>query len=268
MSSIIKSALYKLSKDWTFKITLIIGAAMAILMNLIYLGIDALAGEIGTMCNGQSFYISALSPTQNFGLTVPINLIIFTIGEFTNGTIRNKIIAGHKKSQIYLSLLLIGTIFTILLMGIYWVISFGIASLIGGFDVNGSTMLTAFKPEYLYQFPIMALATYIFITAFAIFVSVSIRTIGGTMPLVIIGIMLLYFLAFIPSIASIGEMLTGEFEMSNQAYINPMYTFGTFSIIFPEIDTKWFIASIACPLFWTVILTIFGIGIFKKSDVK
>ena len=265
MSNIIKSALYKLSKDWTFKIILIIGAAMAVFMNALYAGIGALDGNIGEMCNGQSLYLSSLSPTQNFGLAVPINLIIFTIGEFNCGTIRNKIIAGHRKISIYFSLLLIGLIFTISVMAVYFGLSVGIASIIGGFDVEGVTTLSSFRPEYLYQIPLMALATYIFIVSLTICVCVAIRSIGGVMPIVMLVIMFLYFAAFIPTTIN---LVKGATEMSWQAYINPLYTFGSLSIISVEIDTTWFILSMVCPLVWSVIF--FGLGVlsFKKSDIK
>lgn len=265
MGNIIKSALYKLSKDWTFKIILIIGAAMAVFMNAIYAGIGALDGDVGLMCNGQSFYISSLSPTQNFGLAVPINLIIFTIGEFNCGTVRNKIIAGHKKISIYFSLLLIGLIFTISVMAVYFGLSVGIASIIGGFDKYGTTMLSEFRPEYLYQFPIMALATYVFIVSFTICVCVAIRNIGGVMPIVMLTVMILYFAAFIPSTINIFEETE---KMSWQAFVNPMYTFGAFGIVAPKLDTTWFASSIICPLIWAIIF--FGLGVlsFKKSDIK
>lgn len=265
MGNIIKSALYKLSKDWTFKIVLIIGAAMAIIMNAIYAGLGAINEDPSTMCNGQSFYMTSLSPTQNFGLAVPINLIIFTIGEFSNGTIRNKIIAGHRKSSIYLSLLLIGIIFTFSIMILYFGLSVGIASIIGGFDKYGMTTFGEFRPEYLYQIPLMALGTYLFIASFAIFVCISIRNIGGVIPVVMLTIMILYFVAFIPSL---GGIFDESFEMSWQAYVNPIYTFGTISLLPPEIDDTWFLCSIICPIVWALIFTGLGILVFKKSDIK
>lgn len=265
MGNIIKSALYKLSKDWTFKIILIIGAAMAVLMNAIYAGIGALNGDVAAFCNGQSMFISSLSPVQNFGLAVPINLIIFTIGEFNNGTIRNKIIAGHKKISIYFSLLLIGLIFTISVMTVYFGLSVGIASIFGGFDKYGITMLSEFRPEYLYQYPLMALATYIFIVSFTIFACVSIRNFGGVMPVVMLTMLILYFVAFIPATIS---LVQNEYEMNWQAYVNPMFTFGAFGIVSPELDSKWLVLSIVCPLTWSIVF--FGLGVlaFKKSDIK
>ena len=93
MFNIIRASLFKLFKDWTFRITMIVGLGLAALL----IGIQAGIGQL----NGQSMFLSAVSPSQNFGLTVPINLVVFTVSEFTFGTIRNKIIAGHSKYKVY-----------------------------------------------------------------------------------------------------------------------------------------------------------------------
>lgn len=269
MSNLIKSSLYKLIRDWTFRITLIVGAALSVFMCLMYAGIDALGtGVIGDMCNGYQFYTSSLSPTQNFGLTVPINLIVFTIGEFNCGTIRNKIIAGNKKSLIYISLIITGIIFTLSLMLVYFALSVGLSSLIGGFKGT----MPEINTDMLYQYPLMGLCTYIFIVSFAILVSASIRNIGGCMPIVIIGIIFLYFLAFVPSISNLildnKELTTG---MIVQQWTNPLYGFGSqgiAGIISFKMETTSFIASMVTPLYWSAILILLGIVVFNKKDVK
>lgn len=51
MINIIKAALFKLFKDWTFRITLIVGASLAVLMNLLYFGIDILDAPSGDLSN-------------------------------------------------------------------------------------------------------------------------------------------------------------------------------------------------------------------------
>lgn len=273
MNKLIKSSLYKLLRDWTFKVTLILGAALAVFMCSLYFLIDLAAGDgsleaIGTTCYGYSFYISSLSPTQNFGLAVPINLIIFTIGEFNCGTIRNKIIAGNKKTSIYLSLVLTGIIFTLSLMIIYFALSVGLSSLIGGF--NGKSGGN-YNKAILYQYPLMALCTYIFIVTFCILVSSSIRNIGGSMPIVIILIMFLYFIAFIPTLINeLGNKSISNFVLF-QRWANPMYTFGAFSlgsILSFEIDASWFAGSLVTPIYWSIINIMLGILVFKKKDVK
>lgn len=275
MSKLIKSSFYKLIRDWTFKVTLIIGVALAVFMCLIYLGIDIISGEgttkcVGEMCYGYSFYTSSLSPTQNFGLTVPINLIIFTIGEFSCGTIRNKIIAGNKKTSIYLSLIITGAIFTISLMTIYFLLSVGLSTAIGGF--SGLRELGEGERAMLYQYPIMGLCTYLFIVTLCVLVSTSIRNIGGAMPIVIILIMFLYFISFIPSLIN---SLGGNEKLNNfmiaQQWLNPLHGFGSIGIagiIVDPLETDQFIASIVTPLYWAAINIGLGILIFNKKDVK
>lgn len=272
MIKLIKSSLYKLLRDWTFRITLIVGTALAFFMVLIYLGIDLISGKecLGEMCNGYMFYTSSLSPTQNFGLTVPINLIVFTIGEFSCGTIRNKIIAGNKKTLIYISLVFTGIIFTLALMAVYFGLTVGLGSLIGGFKGLSESI----EPKLLYQYPLIGLATYLFIVAFAIFISTSVRNIGGSMPIVIITIVFLYFLAFVPAITSIIQsMETGVVEEKiAQSFINPLYGFGSIGIsgvgAGSALSTPAFIGSLVTPIYWGAIFVGLGILVFNKKDVK
>ena len=136
MKELFLSYLYKLRHDITFRITLIIGGGMAILMTLIYLGLGALLGSEKPLISGEMMLLSSLSPTQNFGLAVPINLITFTVLEFNQGSIRNKIIAGHSKAKIYTSLFLNGLIFTIALVGAYVLLSWGLGSIFGCYVVD------------------------------------------------------------------------------------------------------------------------------------
>ena len=115
MKNIFKAFLFKLKKDLSFRIIGIIGLALAVLLPtilfLIDLGISQLNddGKITHMlCTGQSLLVSSWSPTQNFGLAIPITLITLTVLEFTNGTIRNKVISGYSKTKIYLGLYFTG----------------------------------------------------------------------------------------------------------------------------------------------------------------
>ena len=102
MFKIIRASLYKLFKDRPFKITLIIGVSLAVVFSLAY---HFILPEMGS---GYNMLISASSPSNNFGLAVPINLITFIIGEYNYGTIRNKIIAGNKRINIYIALFVMG----------------------------------------------------------------------------------------------------------------------------------------------------------------
>ena len=91
MANLFKAFIFKLRKDLTFRITLIVGAALAVGLSLILFFIDLGLKNSGIddfkLCTGQTLFVMSLSPAQNFGLAVPINLITFTVLEFTQGTV-------------------------------------------------------------------------------------------------------------------------------------------------------------------------------------
>ena len=134
MGELFIAYLYKLRRDLAFRITLIIGGGLALFTSLLYLGLSFLLES--KMVSGAQMFIGSLSPTQNFGLAVPINLITFTVMEFSQGGIRNKIIGGHSKAQVYTSLLLNGLVFTFSLMIIYSLLCLGLGFAFGSLINN------------------------------------------------------------------------------------------------------------------------------------
>ena len=93
MLNIFKSALYKMFRDKTFHVVCVIGLVLVFFITFLGFMIDRSASGLKYL-TGQNMLITSMSPVQNFGLTLPINLISLTIGEYTFGTFRNKIIAG------------------------------------------------------------------------------------------------------------------------------------------------------------------------------
>ena len=229
MSRLIKAFFYKISKDITFKITLIIGGAIAILSAIIFLALD-LAIDLGSvkMLTGHGMLVTSLSPAQNYGIAIPINIVSFVVLEFTQGTIRNKIIAGHSKFKIYASLYISGLILGAALLFVYvgFLTLFG--TIVGGFDVNIPTMLGASgmgisgSVEYIVKFVILALLTYTTIISYAVFIATSFRSMGPSIPLVLVAILGLFFIAVIyGSIVSINKEIlasyTAELEVAKMS---------------------------------------------------
>ena len=141
MGRLFKAFLFKLTRDLTFRITLIIGAGFALLIAGMLLLIDSMAaadGEATTkFLTGENMLALSLTPGQTYSLAIPINVAIFICLEFTQGSIRNKIITGNSKLSIYLSLFLSGLLFCFALMTTYVLICFGLGSIFGGFNPNG-----------------------------------------------------------------------------------------------------------------------------------
>ena len=268
MINIIRASIFKLLKDWTFRITMIIGVCLAALM----IGLNAYLGTL----NGQDMLISSVSPTQNFGLTVPINLVVFTVGEFTYGTIRNKIIAGHSKFKIYTGLFLTGLIFTFSLMIVYLGLVVGIGSIAGGFDaakIGG--------PRFVGSFIAYFFVTYIFVTSLSVFFGALMRNIGGSISIAVVALVLIGLLPLIISLSS-GKGFTSE---NAQMWINPLYMIGLYgsassiikalSEVIPGIQDAIFLqsnqmiaAGIITPLYWAVVFFAGGVFLFKRRDIK
>ena len=146
MTNIFSAFFYKIRKDLSVRIILFIGLGFSIFIPLILFLVDVGISKIDggdtiehMLCTGQGLLVSSWSPTQNFGIAIPINLITFTVLEFTNGTIRNKIISGYSKTKIYLGLYFTGVLYTLALISSYVLICFGLGCAFGGFKPNGET---------------------------------------------------------------------------------------------------------------------------------
>ena len=277
MFNILKASLYKLFRDTTFKVTLIIGVALAVFTNLLYFIIFKVAidmPELGsTLFSGETALINALNPTSNFGLTVPINLVVFTIGEFTYGTIRNKIIAGHKRSSIYFSLLATGFVFTLILMVAYCVLSWGLGSLLGGLH-NDSISGETIGFVILYGF-----LAYVFIMAVSVFVATLIRSIGGSLPIIIL---LLVFMGLVPTFTIVGKAFeSGDVTLVTYLpshiamWIDPLFMLGIYTssimntlLTETENATEMILAGTIVPTFWAVVFSFLGLKLFQYRDIK
>lgn len=287
MVNLFKAFLFKLRRDLTFRITLFIGLGIAVLMTLIYLGIDlgmkALAEQVSEetdepykfmFCTGQNLFISSLSPAQNFGIAIPVNLISFTVLEFTQGTIRNKIIAGNSKTKIYFSLILSGLVFTFALIITYSLLCLGLGSIFGGFDINGTTTSGSLNAEFFWKLVVLSITAYILITVGTIFFATLLRNIGPCIPIVILLILGCYLVS---TIFSAVAMLGDEVEFIKTAtellkYLNPLHSIASYASSIGgdklEIKNDAFIAEIINNLVYTGLFLGFGLLIFKKRDVK
>ena len=283
MKELFVSYLYKLRHDLAFRITLIIGGGLALLMFLIYLGLSALLET--NILNGTSMLVSSLSPVQNFGLAVPINLITFTVLEFNHGSIRNKIIAGHSKGSIYTSLFLNGLLFTFVLVGIYAVLNFGLGSIGSLFSFgDGSQQVDpllnpSYADGYVLKMIILACVSYISIVSFTIFFATLFRNIGPSIPVVIVGLLICYLAGTIISLAGaeneallwVGRLVDPLYGMGAGEYELVHTTINGQDVVTGQLMTiknETFFCSIGSNVFYATLFYVFGLIIFRKRDIK
>lgn len=269
-------AIYKLFKDKTFKVTLIIGVILSIALPLLYLTIDKNASI--KICTGSNFLISSASPVQNFGLSIPINLISLIVGEFTYGTIRNKVIVGYKKSTIYMELFVSSLIFTFVLMTLYICISVALGSLLGeGFDPTGSLTGTVIA-----KWIAIIIVDYIFVTSVSLAFGTLIRHQGFAVGLTILIFMICFISAMIIAAEENLTEIVGDVQpILNDStfkwaiWLNPLFLVSSTPLASAGIgnygwisDSKVFLASILSPLIFAGLFYLVGAFFFSKRDLK
>ena len=269
MARLLKAFFFKLKRDLTFKITLIVGAATAIFTAIILMFMQE-----GKALTGPTMLFTSLSPIQNYGFALPINLISFICLEFSQGSIRNKIIAGNSKLKIYISLCVSGIVFVFALLMAYAIICTGLGSIFGGFDLSKPVILiSSMVPEFglvngvfVFKYIAIMLLVYLLLCVITTFVATSFRSIGPSIPIIVIFI----FLGFLAT------TLTVTFNPDNEAlvavfrFVNPFY-----GIISPKLESSNlvisdidFMGAIVCNLAWSSLFFTLGCLEFKKRDVK
>ena len=261
MLKIIRASLYKLFKDRPFKITLIIGAALAVIFSLAY---KFIIPELGT---GYYALMTSSSPTNNFGLAIPINLVIFIIGEFNYGTIRNKIIAGNRRINIYISLLIMGLIYSLSMMAVYMGVSVGLSTILGGFYPEGVVA----DAKTIVSIIGATIMVYMTLTALAVLAASGIRNMGAAITVTVVGIMMAYIAGFIFNIAQSLDFSseTIEYPVAIQL-LDPLFfhsvvslsTFGLGDV------TNLLGLNIVSNAIYSAIFIAGGIVAFQYSDVK
>ena len=272
MGNLLKAFFFKLKRDLTFRITLIVAGCVALFMMTVFLLGEHFTGADDLVCNGSFMFTFSFTPYTSLGIAIPINLINFTVLEFSSGIIRNKIIAGNSKFKLYLSIFVSGLIFMLLLLFAYVGFSTLLGIICGGFDPSGlgyvGLGVGLMSPEYLYKFFITCVFVYITVTAFTIFISTVLRTIGPCIPICIVSTMILSLA--LPTIVSGIQQLKEQIGLA-ACYINPFQV-----MMAPEvgdnlratITNEMMVATTVCNVFWTLLFTGFGTLIFVKRDVK
>lgn len=180
MTKLIKSDLARIVKDKLFLVVCILGVIFAVITPLLYQllfsGMDMADDVITTsLISAKSQFFSAFSLSNNFGLVVPVLIAIILCKDFSFGTIRNKIISGHSRSSIFLSMY---TACAVTLWGIillHALLTLGISLLFFEYQPGG---FTANDLWYLLQSVAFQMLVYLFIAAVACWLCAAMKNVG------------------------------------------------------------------------------------------
>ncbi|OQA78472.1 MAG: ABC-2 family transporter protein [Tenericutes bacterium ADurb.Bin239] len=219
-------------------------------------GLVADLTEVGDLLidfyNPLTFYSSSFNPTSNIGLVLLIVVTVVLSGEFTNNTIRNKIVAGHSKLNMFLSSLILVLTYVFVIMFIHSSSTYLFNSIIFGF---GKSPFVEFLKRGLVAYS----GVFVLYTALTLLTYHFKNLIG---PLgIILGV---YFVLMMVStymfVANEGEGLKAKFLF----YLFPfLYLGGTAA---PK-NVEWLWATLT-NISYLVVLPAFGLVLAKRTDYK
>ena len=179
MSKLIRSDLSRVLRDKLFLVACIIGGAFAmftpLLFKLIFAGLDAgFDGLTASYTSPKSLFFNAFSPGNNFGMIVPILLGIILYKDFTFGTIRNKIISGQSRRNIFLSMFTVCFIVLWSLILVYALLNYLLSLVLFGNNASTSAAdVLYFLASLCFEFLL-----YLFIAALVSWLCATRRNVG------------------------------------------------------------------------------------------
>lgn len=132
MTGLLKSDFRRILKDKLLIVVGILAVVFAITLPLLYAVIfstaDMLEDDLfGNMFSAKTLFFSSFSMGNNLGLVAPVLLAIILCKDFSFGTIRNKIIAGKSRSQIFVSLFITCAVVLIAVMLLHAFVALGVS---------------------------------------------------------------------------------------------------------------------------------------------
>ena len=103
MANLLKVDFKRVLKDQLFMVICIVAGAFALITPLLYVALfGSLEGEMeqmlsmmGITIDAKTMFFQTFSLSNNSGLAIPILLSVILTKDFSQGTVRNKIISGY-----------------------------------------------------------------------------------------------------------------------------------------------------------------------------
>lgn len=195
----------------------------------------------------------AFSMIGTMTMFISITAGLFIITDFKNNTIRNKIIIGHSRTKIYLANLIISLTVAFIYQMVFWLTLIGLCKTIMRFD--------DFPSKEIFQNMLLTMAIIFAFTSCFVFLCTTLKNTGGfalsLMLDTILNMIVSLVLMFLGNKTISKILLTAVPSMQrNEFSYNPT--------VVP--DNIWWMILIDIGI--CVVVTIAGIEIFKRSDLK
>ncbi len=273
MKRLLKADIYRVLKNKLSLIALILAVAFPLLIVLMYAGIRAISGLSGEegadiLFNANSIIGSVYSLTNNLGLVIPAFAGILVCSDFSNGTLRNKVIAGNRRVEIYFSHLIVSILFSVAIITIYAAATAGFALIFFPFtrdpSLNTGLEIMYFVLNGTMAFAFIATVSTMFAMLFRSAAPTIIFTVVFAVALVAINtvVMLIDYEKFKYAVYFIPTFAGNIFNLNNFSIIGMLSQTADTSrgLIFAEAMLSY--------LFFGAVNTGIGLLVFGKRDVK
>lgn len=276
MAKLLKVDLKRILKDKLLLVVAIIGVVLSLTTPLIYkfiylfLGADD-TGLLGSLLSIKTMFYSSFSLSNNIGFIIPVFLLIIMSKDFSYGTIRNKIISGSSRTNVFLSMFISCSIVIVLAMLAY-------AALNGLLTValfsNEMASITKEGVLYFVLSILFEILIYIFIAALLSFINVFAKNAGLK---IILYVALAFGLMMIYSIVQVSMSVLIINGTENQLLIDLLEALLKLNVFYSNAGIIGAVDKyIAEDIIYILVSTILGTGLFvflgivsmNKKDIK
>ncbi|MBO5789476.1 MAG: hypothetical protein J6R42_05985 [Clostridia bacterium] len=274
MNKLLKVDMKRICKDKLLLVVSIIGLGFGILMPIIFkllftgLGVEDIM-DIGM--DAKFFLFNSFSPSNNFGIILPVFLCIIVCKDFSHGTIRNKIICGHKRSHIFLSMFIsVSTYLTAIIM-LYGLLNFAMSFAVG---FKYSAQISFAKDlGYLLLSLLFVVMAYVFLSAVISFLVVFTKNVGAA---IVLNFALTLCMTMIISVLEV-VVLFGTMSDGNETLlrivdyalkVNPFYMLTMVIGKGVEYSTKEVLCFVFSTILYVTGLVLWGSKILTKKELK
>lgn len=275
MRSLLKADLRRVLKDKLLIVMGILAVVFALITPLLYaliisgMGADEDLEIFGIAFTAKSMFFNSFSLGNNLGLIVPVLLAIVLCKDFSFGTVRNKIIAGKTRFQIYMSLFITCSVVFILCMLLHAFITLCLSLCFFDYQL---TPFTASDFWYFLESFFLEILVLLFVSSMLSWLCASRRNVGLAIVLYVAITFALIMIGSILQVAiSLLEAIGGKEDVvSVLTFINRINVFNATAYI--GIGDKYSLTDVLYIIVPALsgIIGFLGLGIlkFKKKDLK
>ena len=272
MRELLKSDLRRILKDKLFLAACILGVIFAAITPLtnkllvVALDINGDTMSLSSFAQSKDMFFSAFSLGGNFGLILPILISIILCKDFSHGTVRNKIICGKSRSQIFLSSFFSGTIVICAAMLAHALITLMISLLFFPYQADP---FTASSFLYLLISLLFSLLLYVFVSAIISALSVLMKNTGLA---VVLFVAINFFFTIIGTVTTVASIFINPEDSTTVKIFEILQKANPFLGAVIGRGTSYSLTDVLCILIpvvaGTALCIALGLTVFKKKDLK